>query len=269
MNPGPSVLRRHTPSALDDLALLADGYHASLEFDREKTRAALDLASSVAGESSNGPRLGSNGLVVTLSARSGTNETSKGKGRAMDFDAGGEEIEREAKRLKASNTSPSSSRAAPTFSILSHLPLNSTLPNNATFNSIYSDSQRHPSHDNLTQIAPIPPYRPTTNATLSFPTAHSNIAAAPQHTPIPTADVPAVVTMEGLAALSGRGIPPAELMVSTKDDLKALTHVRKLMSAMGDDALDPEMRSVMIQFLQGGAVLVSSLGVQTQFWSAH
>lgn len=241
--PGPSS-SRHTPSALDDLALLADGYHASLLFDREQAVAALDLASTESITQS------TTGLVVKLAARTdpspnGTSTSAsaknKGKGRALEESASDDGLEPDAKRLKAAYRMSVNGGAGSVDTVMG----NASSPALAETAS----GSQSPS---IGRLAPIPPFRPDA--------PHLSSGTLPSRTIIPQAEVPVVVTAKGLAALlPATSTSPVELSVHSKDDLKALMHVRKMINKIGNEAMDPEKKRAMLGFLEGGTVVVRSL----------
>lgn len=52
-----------------------------------------------------------------------------------------------------------------------------------------------------------------------------------------------------------------EFSVQNKEDLKALSRVRQLLSQSGSDALDPPTRSAYLDFLDGEAIIVSMMQI--------
>lgn len=50
--------------------------------------------------------------------------------------------------------------------------------------------------------------------------------------------------------------PPAEFAVTSKDDLKALMHVRKMLTGATGASLDPSTRAALVGFIEGNPIMV-------------
>lgn len=180
---------------------------------------------------------------VSAPAHGGLSNDDKGKGKAVDqrrastsFGSGAVSGQPPAKRARAS-LAPGA--GAPS-------------PSSAPTLAAGSPSALVP--------GPIPPYRPTAVDTTSASRSASASASA-SVSPASGAIRPLPPVRESSKHSTPTTATPSEVSVKSKEDLKALMHVRKLLAGMDGAGMSAEAfaeRKALLTFMDGGAVVVSS-----------
>lgn len=174
-------------------------------------------------------------ITITLPARSTNGSVDKGKGRAVEV------ADADAQPITSATSSAGSAAMGGAISTMERL-RNAYKP---TTTSTATAAAANASTSTLSSsgIAKIPPFN------------------GGRASPSPSASSGSGAKKMKMTTNKGGRDTEAELRVESKDDLKALMHVRKLMmssSGSAGGAMGEDQRAVMVEFLEGKAIVVRS-----------